>query len=112
MAENHRTVSSASHQKVADLARAFDAVGELIARVRSDQWSVSTPCTDWSVAQLVEHLIGMNRVFRALLSSAPPPRRLGNDGLDDLVSAYRVSSKALIDAFAQPGVLEREFVGP
>jgi uncharacterized protein (TIGR03086 family) len=113
MAENHKTVSSASpHQKVTELARAFDAVGALIARVRSDQWSVSTPCTDWSVAQLVEHLIGLNRAFTALLISAPTPRRLGSDGLDDLVSAYRVSSNALIDAFAQPGVLEREFVGP
>src|SRR4051812_39174776 len=113
MAENHKTVSSASpHRKVAELARAFDAVGELIARVRSDQWSVSTPCTDWSVAQVVEHLISMNRVFTALLLNAPTPRRLGSGVLEDLVSAYRESSKALLDAFAQPGTLEREYVGP
>src|SRR3954470_16090790 len=99
MTENDKTVPSASpHQKVAELARAFDAVGELIARVRSDQWSGSTPCTDWSVTQLVEHLITMNRVFTALLINAPP-RMPGSDVVDDPVSAYRESSDALLDAF-------------
>src|SRR3954466_2313119 len=113
MAENHRTVSSACpHRKVAELARSFDAVGELIARVGSDQWSVTTPCTDWSVAQLVEHLIRMNRVFTALLVNAPPPRRPGSDVVGDPVSTYRESSDALLDAFAQPGALQREYVGP
>ena len=57
------------------LGRAFDAVASLISNIRADQWSAPTPCTDWTVRQTVNHLIGMNRVFAALLAGQPPPPR-------------------------------------
>lgn len=99
--------------RVEALRRGFDAVGALVAGVRPDQWSAPTPCTEWDVRRVVEHLIGMNRVFAALLDDAPPPRRPAEGlGDDDLVAAYRDSAAALLGAFARPGVLERELVGP
>jgi uncharacterized protein (TIGR03083 family) len=57
---------------VEPLGRAFAAVGDLITKVRPEQWSAPTPCTDWTVRQLVDHLIGMNRVFAGLLADEPP----------------------------------------
>ena len=60
---------------VEQLGRALAAVGELIVRIRPEQWPAPTPCTDWTVRRLVDHLIGMNRVFTALLSDEPPPPR-------------------------------------
>jgi uncharacterized protein (TIGR03086 family) len=103
----------ASEPPVAQLARALDAAGDLIVRVRAEDWAKPTPCTDWDVRRLVEHLIGMNRVFAALLVGAPPPRRPEvGDTEPDPVGAYRESAAALQRAFATPGVLEREYVGP
>jgi uncharacterized protein (TIGR03086 family) len=95
------------------LGRAFDAVGGLISNIRADQWSAPTPCTDWTVRQVVTHLIGMNRVFAALLADQPPPPRPSADHVEeDPVSAYRDSAAALQAAFGRPGVLERAYPGP
>jgi uncharacterized protein (TIGR03086 family) len=95
------------------LGRAFDAVAGLISNIRADQWSAPTPCTDWTVRQLVNHLIGMNRVFAALLAGQPPPPRPSADHIeDDPVGAYRDSAAALQAAFGRPGILERVYNGP
>ena len=94
------------------LGRALTAVGELIGKVRPEQWSGPTPCTDWTVRRLVDHLIGMNRVFTALLDDQPPPRRDSGHIEEDPVGAYRDSAAALQSAFEQPGVLQRTFRGP
>lgn len=96
-----------------DLARSFDAVGALIAQVRPDQWSAPTPCTDWTIRALVEHLIGMNRVFVALLAGQTPPQRSAADDVEqDPVGAYRDTAATLLSAFTAPGVLDREYQGP
>jgi uncharacterized protein (TIGR03086 family) len=97
---------------VEQLGRAFAAVGDLITKVRPEQWSAPTPCTDWTVRQLVDHLIGMNRVFAALLSDEPPPRRAADHIEDDPVGAYRDSAARLQAVFDQSGVLERTYRGP
>jgi uncharacterized protein (TIGR03086 family) len=95
------------------LGRAFDAVAGLIGNIRPDQWSAPTPCTDWTVRRLVNHLIGMNRVFVALLADQPPPPRPSADHVEgDPVGAYRDSAAALQAAFGRPGVLERSYHGP
>lgn len=97
---------------VEDLERGFAAVGNLIAEIREDQWGDPTPCSEWSVRDVVGHLVGLNLVFVALVEGGPRPER-GVDPLgDDPVGAYRKSAAALLDAFAEPGVLERSFAGP
>ncbi len=94
------------------LARSFAAVGELIDAIQPGEWSVPTPCLDWTVHRLVEHLVGKNLVFSAVLAAQPIPQR--GDGMpsDQLAGAYRESAAALLDAFGQPGVLERSYQGP
>lgn len=103
---------SSSVPSVEDLTRALSAVEELIAGVGDDQWSAPTPCTDWTVRELVNHLVGVNLVFAALVNDQAPPER-GADVLgDDPAGAYRHSSRAIQAAFAQPGVLARSYQGP
>jgi len=97
---------------VEQLDRAIDAVGDLITNVQPEQWSAPTPCTDWTVRQLVHHLIGMNRVFAALLADEPPPQPAADHVEDDPVRAYRDSAAALQAAFDQPEVLQRTYHGP
>jgi hypothetical protein len=97
---------------VGQLDRALAAVGDLIAGVQDEQWSAPTPCSDWTVRELVNHLVGMNLVFAALLREQAPPERGSESVGDDLVGAYRESGTAMKAAFDQSGVLERTFHGP
>lgn len=113
MAEDRTSSPASPDPRITALARGFEAVGALVSRVRDDQWSAPTPCTGWDVRRLVEHLIGMNRVFTALLEDAPPPRRAADGQVeDDPVGAYRDSAAALQGAFARPGALDHQYVGP
>jgi uncharacterized protein (TIGR03086 family) len=114
MAERIKNISEPERAPLVEkLDRAFDAVAGLISDIRADQWSAPTPCTDWTVRQLVNHLIGMNRVFAALLADEPPPPRPSADHAeDDPVASYRDSAVTLQAAFGRPGVLERTYHGP
>jgi uncharacterized protein (TIGR03086 family) len=105
-------LTNTSVPSVEQLARALSAVGDLIEGVREEQWSAPTPCTDWTVRQLVNHLVGMNLVFAALLSNQAPPERVADRLGKDPIGAYRESGSALQAAFEQPGVLERTYQSP
>lgn len=84
----------------------------MIIGIREQQWSAPTPCTEWTVRTLVNHLVTVNVIFAALLTDQEPPQR-GADHLgDDPVGAYQQSGAALQAAFSQPGVLERTYQGP
>jgi uncharacterized protein (TIGR03086 family) len=91
------------------LARSFAAVGELIDAIQPGQWSAPTQCLDWTVHRLVEHLVGKNLVFTAVLAGQPLPQRGDGVPSDQLVRAYRESAAVLLDAFGQPGVLDRSY---
>jgi uncharacterized protein (TIGR03086 family) len=83
----------------------------LIANVQREQWDAPTPCTEWSVSRVVAHLVGMNRVFAAMLAGEPPPAR-ADIAADQLLQAYRESASKLLAAFGEPGVLDRTFDSP
>lgn len=94
---------------VDDLSRALVAVGSLIERIRPEQWSAATPCAEWTVHDVVTHLVGANLIFAAILNDEAPPGRDLHVLGDDPTRAFRESGAALQAAFGQPGVLDRMF---
>jgi uncharacterized protein (TIGR03086 family) len=103
---------------VDQLTLVVDATGELVAGVRDDQWDAPTPCVDWNLRELVNHFVGGNHMFAAILSGdARAPEQLeefrrGDHLGSDPVDAYRHSGRDLLDAFSRPGVLEQTFPTP
>lgn len=88
-------------------ARTSAIVGDLIGRISDDQWAAPTPCTEWSVRDVVGHLVGMNLVLVAMFEEGPMPER-GVDRLGaDPAGAFLRSADALQAAAARPGVLEQ-----
>jgi uncharacterized protein (TIGR03086 family) len=88
-------------------ARTSAVVGDLIGRIGGDQWAAPTPCTEWSVRDVVGHLVGMNLVLVAMFEEGPMPER-GVDRLGaDPAGAFLCSAAALQAAAARPGVLEQ-----
>lgn len=95
-----------------DLGRACAVVGDLIERIGADEWTAATPCTEWSVRDVVAHLVGMNLVFVAMLEQTPLPER-GVDRLGaDPTAAFRRSATALQAAADRPGVLDEAQTTP
>jgi uncharacterized protein (TIGR03086 family) len=81
-----------------------------VERITDADWNRPTPCSDWTVADLLRHMIDEHRW-------APP--LLGGDDLDtasdkvadigaadDLVGAWLEAAGASSEAFGQPGVLD------
>ncbi|MDQ2814626.1 MAG: TIGR03086 family metal-binding protein [Actinomycetota bacterium] len=97
---------------IGHLNRACTAVGDLVAAVKPGQWPDPTPCTEWDVSQLVDHLITGNRRFAALLRDHPQAEPAGTERGDDRAAAYRSSAAALRTAFSAPGALDRTYQSP
>jgi len=104
-----------SSSPVEDLARAAHVTGDLVAGVGDDQWGRPTPCTDWTVRDLVNHLVGGHLRFAAALSGEEPPpdaaRRADHLG-EDPAAAYLASAKTVLAAFRSPGAMERVIAVP
>ncbi|MGH3652612.1 TIGR03086 family metal-binding protein [Glutamicibacter sp.] len=86
--------------------------GQLVESIAAPQWDAPTPCTDWTVRDLLAHVVGMNLVFAALLSGQRPPSRDADVLGSDPSGAYARSAQLLLDAFSAPGVLGQSFQGP
>ncbi len=91
------------------------ALGEFGARVHAvapDQWGCPTPCKDWEVRNLVNHLVAEQLWVPPLLAG----KRVADLGAGfatgdvlgaDPVAAWDAAADAAAAAFAEPGALER-----
>jgi uncharacterized protein (TIGR03086 family) len=104
---------------VGNLSTALAGTEQLVAGIGPDEWGLPTPCTGWSVRDVVNHLVAGNLLFIRVFGGTPlPPReelvaasrtdRLG----DDAVGAFRDSAAALVDAFRADDALERMVTVP
>jgi uncharacterized protein (TIGR03086 family) len=92
---------------VDQLAQVLDDAAVLVASVDGEQWAGSTPCTDWTVRQLVNHLVGGNLLFAAIVDGLPVDRSPADHLGDDPMAAYRAAAGAVVAAFGRPGALEQ-----
>jgi uncharacterized protein (TIGR03086 family) len=93
----------------AALDRATAGFAAVLARVGDDHWESPTPNPGWSVADLVNHVIGGNRRYAVLLSGAPTVQveelRRGDHLGGDPRHEFQDSSVQMIAAFGQPDAL-------
>jgi uncharacterized protein (TIGR03086 family) len=91
--------------------RAVAATARLVSSVKPQQLDLPTPCTAWTLRQLIEHMIGQHEGFAAAASGAPSDltawrsRSVGSDP----AGAYARAAELVTAAFAEPGVLDRDF---
>ena len=101
---------------VDQLTEVLDGYERVLAGVGDDQWTMPTPCTEWTVRDVANHLQGGNRLVTEILVGDEPELRRGLPEADLLgdkpVAAFRDLADAMLVAFGQPGVLERIVVVP
>ncbi|HLM18344.1 MAG TPA: TIGR03086 family metal-binding protein [Acidimicrobiia bacterium] len=92
-------------------ARALDHARRAIAGIGADQWEVVSDCDDWTVRELVNHVVTGN-YWAAELGSGFTIEQVG-DRLDgdvlgtDPLRAYDDSSLVAAAVFRAPGAMER-----
>ena len=91
--------------------RSLTGFVERVAQIRADQWEQPTPCPDWTVRGLVNHLVGEERWSVPLFAGATIAEvgdRYDGDLLGaDPVAAVTEAAKAAEAAVAEPVVLDR-----
>jgi uncharacterized protein (TIGR03086 family) len=92
-------------------AAALSNTHELVAGVGADQWASPTPCADWDVRALVNHIVTGNFWAAELGAGKTIPEvgdRLDGDVLaDDPTAVYQESAEVAAAVFREPGAMER-----
>ncbi|WP_405793245.1 TIGR03086 family metal-binding protein [Streptomyces sp. NBC_01506] len=91
---------------------ALDLFTDRVHAVRADQWGASTPCAEWSVRDLVNHLTAEQLWVPPLVSEGRTMAEVGDafDGDvlgDDPVAAWDRAAAAARAAFAERGATDR-----
>jgi uncharacterized protein (TIGR03086 family) len=82
-----------------------------VAKTRDDQWTAGTPCADWDVRALVNHLVGENLWTAPLLEG----KTIGDVGTvydgdvlgNDPKAAWSSASATALATAAEPGAADR-----
>lgn len=91
--------------------RAVEEFGRRVHAVRADQWGCPTPCEDWDVRTLVNHLAAEQLWVPPLMAGkqvADVGSAFDGDVLGaDPVAAWDAAAEAAVAAFAEPDAMTR-----
>ena len=82
---------------------------QTIAGAKPDQMEGSTPCNEWDVKALMDHIIGGAAYFSAALLGEEPK---GPPEANSPAEAYDVLAAKVVEAANTPGSLERKTQSP
>ena len=88
-------------KRYAIVAQGFD---DRLAGIGPDQWSDPTPCTDWTVRDLVAHVIGTHRAIASRVSGSEAAE-VDKDG--DLIVAFGEARASIEQALSDPDASEK-----
>lgn len=90
--------------------RAMESTRAFVDGVRPDQWHGPTPCSEWDVKQVANHIIGENlwaaELFQGKTIGEVGGRLDGDLSGDDPARAYAASVEAATPVVSAPGAME------
>ena len=92
---------------VDQIVRAVDATAVIVEAIPADMWDRPTPCRDWDVRTLLNHVVGGLRIFTAELRGVDAGADHEADWLGaDPQQAYALAAAADRAAWQRPGALD------
>jgi len=83
----------------------------VLAGVTHEHWGLATPCEEWDVRALVNHVLGGNVRYTMLLHGAASEELAATRSLDhigdDALASFDTSAAEVTAAFDEPGAIER-----
>jgi uncharacterized protein (TIGR03086 family) len=79
----------------------------VVDAVRPDQLRLPTPCTEWTVQELIDHLVGGTEYLLSAAEQREPRSRCHATAAD-----YRSGVADVLDAVRRPGAVERTCTSP
>jgi uncharacterized protein (TIGR03086 family) len=98
---------------LATLATVTSVLSTSLARIEDEHWQLPTPCDDWNLRELVDHVTGGNWFTVAILNGESADHALSETkhrfehASPTATEAIRAATLQL-DAFQEPRVLERK----
>src|SRR5581483_6735196 len=89
------------------LQQAINSTRAVLAGVRRDQLDSPTPCESWTVAQLVDHVVGAQYFFAAAVKGDAIGRDAHTFSDGDFLAAFDEGATAAVAAFSEDGAMER-----
>ena len=89
------------------LATAQDTAREVLAGVGPEQLELPTPCAEWNVAQLIDHLVGAQLWAAAGIRGAEMDETGEGSAAGDFAAAFDRAASGALAAFREPGALDR-----
>lgn len=95
------------------IRRTIAETDRLVQALDAHQLSIQTPCTDWTVRDLINHITGGSTMFAVCVEEGSVPddllgQLMGGDNLgDDFKGAWKAASQRAVVAFGLPGAMEK-----
>jgi uncharacterized protein (TIGR03086 family) len=93
------------------LVLANDEFARRLKLVEPDDWRRPTPCSEWDVRALVNHVVGANIRYQLLIHGAPTEQIEATRSVDhlgdDALMSFVATADAVVACFREDGALER-----
>ena len=89
----------------APLQQAFASTRQVMDAVQADQMSAQSPCPEWDVAGVINHVIGGMQFFTAGMKGTQPAEGQ-NWAEGDYMAAFDQAAAECVECFEQEGALE------
>lgn len=83
-----------------------DALATLIAGTTPDQLDGPTPCSNWTVRDLLNHVVGGAHMFAGAFRGQPPAGEPGDLLGDSPIAAWQRAADDFVDGVNTPGALD------
>ncbi len=97
------------------LARSLEVAGTVISGVGDDQWSLPTPCSEYDVTRLTEHIVGAAARPAFIVNGGQIEGEIeitGSAPSGGFMAAYGRAAAEANEAFAEDAVFDKEFALP
>ncbi len=89
------------------LAQAQNIASQVLSNVTADQLTNDTPCANWKVAQLIDHLVGSQHWSRSAIEGVDMDQTGEGSADGDYLQAFNDAAQAALDAFNADGAMDR-----